>query len=158
VRYFWASVLVRMAARSRVTAIVLFIRQNWRGEGVVGLRDREIGLPDAENSRGGGGLYELFVVDSITSEDGTVFSCGMHNLGLRDTIVSGEDFQDAADLIKIFGYYQLIDKPVIKENQTFQIDTESPIFRITTELHPPYGEDGPFYNPYGVWRLTRAFA
>jgi len=103
-------------------------------------------------------LYELFVVGSITSEDGTVFSCGMHNLGLRDTIVSGEDFQDAADLIKIFAYYQLIDKPVIKENQTFSIDKESPVFRISIELHPPYEEEGSFYNPYGVWRLTRVVA
>lgn len=100
-------------------------------------------------------LYELFVIDSITSEDGTVFSCGMHNLGLRDTIVSDEGVQDAVDLIKTFGYYQLIDKPVIKENQTFQKDGESPIFRITTELHPPYEDHELFHNPYGVWRLTR---
>ena len=101
-------------------------------------------------------LYEMFVLDSITGEDGTVFSCGMHNLGLRDTIVSEEDIQDAVDLIKIFGYYQLIDKPIIKENQTFSEDKESPLFRITTELNPPYKDGGLFHNPYGVWRLTRA--
>lgn len=34
-------------------------------------------------------LYDMFVLESITMEDGTVFSCGMQNLGLKDTIVSG---------------------------------------------------------------------
>jgi hypothetical protein len=99
--------------------------------------------------------YEMFVIDSITNEDGTVFSCGMHNLGLRDTIVSDEDVPDAVELIRIFGYYQIVDKPVIEENQTFRKNLESPRFRITTERHPPYAEAGPFYNPYGMWRLTR---
>jgi len=115
-------------------------------------KDTWLGLMERFNE---GSLYELFVIDSITSEDGAVFSCGMHNLGMRDTIVSGEDIQDAVDLIRIFGYYQLIDKPVIKENQTFQKDQESARFRITTERHPPYEEEGPFHNPYGVWRLTK---
>ncbi len=35
-------------------------------------------------------LYKMFVLDSLTDEDGTTFSCGMHNLGLRDTIISNE--------------------------------------------------------------------
>jgi hypothetical protein len=45
-------------------------------------------------------LYEMFVLDSIIDEDGTLYSCGMHNLGLKDTIVSGEEFQDASELIE----------------------------------------------------------
>jgi len=50
-------------------------------------------------------LYTLFVVDSIVDNEGTVYSCGMHNLGLPDTIVYGEEFQAAVDLIQIFHYY-----------------------------------------------------
>ena len=41
-----------MAARSRVTAIVLFIRQNWGREEAAGLRKKENGLPDAEKLGG----------------------------------------------------------------------------------------------------------
>ncbi len=100
-------------------------------------------------------LYEMFVLDSIIDKEGTVFSCGMHNLGLRDTIVSNEQFEDAMHLIRIFGYYQIVDKPVIRNNQTFRQDLESPLFRVTNELHPPYEHNEIFHNPFGMWRLTR---
>jgi hypothetical protein len=100
-------------------------------------------------------LYDMFVLDSITDKDGTVFSCGMHNLGLKETIVSNEDFQEAARLIRVFGCYQFLEHPVILENQTFQVDRSAPLFRITSEPHPPYATDDTFHNPYGMWRLTR---
>ena len=100
-------------------------------------------------------LYEMLVLDSIIDEDGTVYSCGMQNIGLKDTIVSGEGFQEAVDLIKIFGYYQIIDKPVIYNNQTFQKDAASPVFRITDEPHPRNKGHETFENPFGMWRLTR---
>ena len=99
-------------------------------------------------------LYQMFVLDSLIDEDGTVYSCGMQNLGYRDTIVSGEEFQDAVDLIKVFGYYQIIDKPLIKDGQTFSVDAEAPIFRITNEPNQPYLGDERFGNPNGMWRLT----
>ena len=108
-------------------------------------------LVDFESHR----LYEMFVLDSIIDEDGTVFSCGMQNIGLKDTIVSGEGFQDAVDLIKIFGYYQIVDKPVIHNNQTFQKSAGASIYRITDEPHPRYEGHETFENPFGMWRLTR---
>lgn len=100
-------------------------------------------------------LYKMFVLDSITDEDGTVFSCGMQNLGLKDTIISGEEFQYAVDLIILFGYYQIIDKPVIMNGQTFRKNMESPIFRITAEAQPRYQDHETFANPFGMWRLSR---
>lgn len=100
-------------------------------------------------------LYDMFVLGSIIDKDGTVFSCGMHNLGLKDTIVSDEEFEDAVDLIRIFGYYQIVDKPDIKNNQTFQIGPGSPLFRITNELHPPNANSEFFHNPFGMWRLAK---
>jgi hypothetical protein len=100
-------------------------------------------------------LYDMFVLDSIIDTDGTVFSCGMHNLGLKDSIVSNEEFEDAMGLIRIFGYYQIVDKPDIKNNQTFQPSPESPLFRITNELHPPYANNEVFHNPFGMWRLAK---
>jgi hypothetical protein len=100
-------------------------------------------------------LYKMFVIDSISNVNGTVFSCGMQNIGLKDTIVSGEEFQYAAKLISIFGFYQLIDRPQIVENQTFSCDINSPAFRISNELNQPYKEDNLFRNPFGMWRLSR---
>ena len=104
-----------------------------------------------------GHLYDMFVLDSIMDEDGTIYSCGMHNLGLKDTIVSDEEFENAIDLIRTFGYYQIVDKPEIRHNQTFKKGVGSPTFRITNELHPPNAKHELFHNPYGVWRLAKGF-
>jgi hypothetical protein len=100
-------------------------------------------------------LYEMFVLDSIMMENGTVYSCGMQNLGLKDTIVSNVDFQAAVDLIRIFSYYQIVDKHVILNNQTFQPDLNSPQFRIVEESDPPYKNHETFHNPHGMWRLSK---
>jgi hypothetical protein len=88
-------------------------------------------------------------------EDGSVFSCGMHNLGYPDTIVSNEEFQYAVDLISIFGCYQLVEKPEIIAGQTFSKEAGAPRFRITNEMNPPYKDEELFTNPFGMWRLSR---
>jgi hypothetical protein len=100
-------------------------------------------------------LYRMFVVDSLAEEDGTVFSCGMHNLGLRDTIVSGEEFQEAVQLIKIFSFYQIVDNPVIRGNETFTATVDAPVFVIVNEPEAPYNDHDLFENPFGMWRLKR---
>lgn len=98
-------------------------------------------------------LYPLFVLDSIVDDEGAVYSCGMHNLGLPDTIVGGAEFQEAVDLIQIFSYYQLIDKPTITANQTFSVAEGSPVYRIIEEDQQPNKGDELFENPFGIWRL-----
>jgi len=100
-------------------------------------------------------LYEMFVLDSISDGKGMTYSCGMHNIGLKDSIVYNEEFQESVNLISIFGYYQLVEKPIIEENQTFSTDSESPIFIITEEKNQPNKGDELFENPYGMWRLER---
>jgi hypothetical protein len=100
-------------------------------------------------------LYEMFVIESITQEDGTVFSCGMQNLGLKDTIVSDLEFQDAVDLIRIFGFYQIVDKPTILEGQTFRATIDDPIFRIVEDTNAPYKNEELLGNPFGMWRLSK---
>ncbi len=99
--------------------------------------------------------YEMFVIDALMLDELTSFSCGMQNLGLRDTIVSDISFPDAAELIRIFGYYQVVDKPVIRVNQTFTPTRDSPTYKITEEESPPYKGEELLDNPFGVWRLTR---
>jgi hypothetical protein len=100
-------------------------------------------------------LYKMFVIDSIVDKDGTVFSCGMQNLGFKDTIVSGEEFQSAVNLISIFGYYQIVDEPIIHHMQTFTATIDSPKFRIIEEINQPYKGDQVFENPFGMWRLNK---
>jgi hypothetical protein len=100
-------------------------------------------------------LYQLFVTDATSNKNDAVWSCGMHNLGLKDTIVSGEEYQTAVDLITIFGYYQIIDKPVITTGEIFQPDSQSPQYKISIEPNQPYKDIDLFENPYGMWRLTR---
>lgn len=100
-------------------------------------------------------LYQMFVIDSIVDKEGGVYSCGMQNLGYKDTIVTGEEFQQAVALISIFGYYQIVDKPIIQHRQTFSTDIESPKFRITDEPNQPNHGQELFENPFGMWRLTK---
>ncbi|XZF14579.1 hypothetical protein ACTHGU_00430 [Chitinophagaceae bacterium MMS25-I14] len=100
-------------------------------------------------------LYQMFVLDSISDGKGITYSCGMHNLGLKDCIVYHEEFQRAVHLISIFNYYQLIDKPEIKNNQTFSIAADAPVFVITEEKSQPNKGNELLENPYGMWRLER---
>lgn len=100
-------------------------------------------------------LYQMYVLDSINNGKGATYSCGMHNLGLRDCIVYNEEFQDAVQLISIFGYYQLMEKPVIRNGQTFSANADAPVFIIRDEGNQPYKGDELFENPFGMWRLER---
>ena len=100
-------------------------------------------------------LYRMFVIDSIIDKQGTVYSCGMHNIGHKDTIISGLEFQQAIALISVFSLYQIVDKPVIKHLQTFQADTESSKFLISNELNQPNRDNELLGNPFGMWRLTK---
>ncbi len=108
-------------------------------------------LTDFEESN----LYQMYVLDSISDGKGMTYTCGMHNLGLKDSIVYNEEFQDSVNLLSIFGYYQLIDKPEIHSGQTFSADMDSPIFEITEENNQPNNGDELFQNPYGMWKLQR---
>lgn len=100
-------------------------------------------------------LYNMYVLDSISDSKETTYSCGMHNLGLKDTIVTGENFQASVELISIFNYYQLIEKPIIESGQTFSTSKDSPVFQILDEKRQPYKGDEYFENPFGMWRLKR---
>ncbi len=107
------------------------------------------------NSFGESYLYQMFVLDSISDGKEMTYTCGMHNLGFKDSIVYKEEFQDSANLLSIFGYYQIIDKPEIRSGQTFSVDMVSPIFEIKEERNQPYSGDELFENPFGMWKLEK---
>ncbi len=100
-------------------------------------------------------LYRMFVIDSIIDENNNTFTCGMHNFGLKDCIAYREKLQDSVQLLSIFNYYQLFEKPEIHSGQTFSIDMEAPVFEITEEYNQPYKNEKLFENPYGMWKLER---
>lgn len=98
-------------------------------------------------------LYEMFVHDAIKDTRGYLFSCGMQHLGLKDTMIYNQAVEEAHSTLKIWGNYQVIDKPTIKVGQTFSIAANAPRFRILKEKNPPYKEHELLHNPFGMWRL-----
>jgi len=100
-------------------------------------------------------LYEMFVLDCINDGKGTTHSCGMHNIGLKDTIVSGVEFQEAVQLLSTFGYYQIVDKPTLRARETFGVAQDAPRYEMVDEPRQPYKGDELFENPFGMWRLKR---
>jgi hypothetical protein len=87
----------------------------------------------------------------ILSED--AYSCGMHNFGLPDAIVDSNESENPCELLRVFTLYLLSESPVIKDGQTFSVDSESPIYRIKACAPINYGDDSLFNNPFGMWRL-----
>lgn len=100
-------------------------------------------------------IYHMFVLDSIQDESGGIYSCGMHNLGYPDTMVTGEKFHDAVNLIRSFSSYLLHENPSIMENQTFSSEQDAPIFKISKPKEQPSKGLELFENPFGFWQLTR---
>jgi hypothetical protein len=100
-------------------------------------------------------LYDLFVIDALQGDQGEIASCGMHNLGLKDTMVTGERPEDAIQLIRSFSFYQLIDKPTLQHLDRFRPQLDAPRFIIQDDPSSPYQEDDLFHNPFGRWSLSR---
>ncbi|WP_422104711.1 hypothetical protein [Winogradskyella sp.] len=99
-------------------------------------------------------LYSMFVCDSISSILSGLYSCGMHNLGLKDTIVDDMDSEKGQELIRAFNLYQLLEKPEIIANQTFSLSKNATIYRISEENNQPNKGYELFENPFGMWRLS----
>jgi len=84
-----------------------------------------------------------------------VYSCGMHNFGLPEAIVSpvGKDKGAAADLLRTFTHYLFAQAPLFEDGHTFSVNEGAPVYRVRTAPAIDYGPDSLFNNPYGAWRL-----
>ncbi len=100
-------------------------------------------------------LYDMFVVDGLHDRKGTVYSNGMHTLGLKDVIVNLKSSKEAKHLVSAFARFQLENNSDIVPGQTFSIKDENSVFRIQEELEPAMKLSSPPPNPYGMWRLER---
>lgn len=101
----------------------------------------------------------MLLCDAYTAYIGTkdrYYSCGMHNLGLPDASVSTDlTMKDALRLLKVFLRYTVIEHPSLGDSHTFSLDADSPPYRLTHQECTAYPPDDPFYNPFGLWHLSR---
>lgn len=97
-------------------------------------------------------LYDGFVI-KLHAEGDVYYTCGMHNLGLRDAIVGAVDQQTAVYTLDAFSLYQVLEQPHIRPGESFSPAPESPSFQINQEEDKRYPEDDIFYNKYGLWIL-----
>jgi Domain of unknown function (DUF4261) len=87
----------------------------------------------------------------LTGDD--AYSCGMHNLGLKDVIVDNFNPSEAVELLRTFTWYMYTEQPTIRMSQTFSISPTAPVYRILEDRGVTYDEGSLFSNPYGFWRL-----
>jgi hypothetical protein len=100
-------------------------------------------------------LYRAYV--ALVGEGGTFYSCGMHNLGFRDAIVSANiGPEEAGELLETFLLYLLMESPVLKDGETFSLEPDAPRYRLASESCTTYPVDDLFHNPFGMWRLSPA--
>ncbi len=98
-------------------------------------------------------LIRAFVV--VATGEETTYSCGMHNFGLRDAVVTSKLSSDeAARLVNRFVLYVLAEQPTLNERETFSVSMGAPRYRLSAEPCTIFAPNDTFHNPYGVRRLT----
>src|SRR5207237_479622 len=101
-------------------------------------------------------LYHAYVTRIARPEENLFYTCGMHNLGLRDVVVQDDlPTQEAASLLQTFALYTLLEKPALASGHTFSVAPQAPVYRLAEEPCSYYTEDDLFYNPFGMWVLSR---
>lgn len=98
-------------------------------------------------------LHALFVAHMIMDKDAH-YSCGMHQFGLRDTVVMAVPYQEAFEIAVDFELYQLIDAPNLKSGETFSVGHNAPAWRIQSDRHP-YHDDEFLDRSTGAWCLEK---
>ncbi|MCM3901829.1 MAG: DUF4261 domain-containing protein [Pyrinomonadaceae bacterium] len=99
-------------------------------------------------------IYHAFV--TLVGGDNRYYSSGMHNLGLRDAIVTGNlTAEDAARLLETFLLYMLIEKPALSDGHTFSETQDSQYYRLNGVPCSTYPGGHRFFNPFGMWQLER---
>jgi hypothetical protein len=100
-----------------------------------------------------GALFIAYV--ALVASRGGVYSCGMHNLGFPDAILSADlPPQRAGQLLKDFLMYLLHEQPALTDEHTFAVSGDEAKFKLARETRPLFAADDLFHNPYGWWRLT----
>lgn len=99
-------------------------------------------------------LIRCFVIVATGERD--TYSCGMHNLGLPDVEVVDTPVDEAGKTINAFTLYTLLEKPDLKDGETFRREEGAPRFRLHKVPCTRFQPEDFFHNPFGVFRLERA--
>jgi hypothetical protein len=102
-----------------------------------------------------GNLLQAYV--TYVGSNGAFYSCGMHNLGHPDALVEANiQPNDAARLLHTFVGYLLVEKPTLKDRETFSIAADAPRYRLFHEPCKKYEPGNLFHNPFGIWKMAPA--
>lgn len=100
-----------------------------------------------------GALYIAYV--ALVGGRGDYYSCGMHNLGLPDAIVSAAvSSSRAGELLRDFLMGLVHDPQQVIPEGTIITDVTGARYRLSHESCRAYPADDLYFNPYGLWRLT----
>ena len=100
-----------------------------------------------------GALYIGYV--ALINRQGQVYSCGMHNLGFPDaTVASTTSVRVAGELLRGFLMSVIHDQPLLVSAKSTLDDGAGTFYLLTHEACALCEPDDPFFNPFGVWRLT----
>ncbi|MEX2215605.1 MAG: DUF4261 domain-containing protein [Phycisphaeraceae bacterium] len=99
-------------------------------------------------------LYFAYIA-TIGKSRRLVYTCGMHNFGLRDALTEAfTDHQEAAFVMHSFLKYTYETDNTIHDGDPIGSEEDGPLFRVFREkcrLHDPRDL---FFNPYGMWRVV----
>ena len=99
-------------------------------------------------------ILDLILICISSREEKIVYTCGMQLLNLPDScVVMSDDINYDWHIIYVLSSYLLIDKPIIKENQTFSEKSGAKGYKFT-HMESLYDNDSWFYNVQGMWKLN----
>jgi hypothetical protein len=99
-------------------------------------------------------VYNAFVLLNRQAHD--VYSCGMHNFGLRDGVISIKNGPDEPlQTLQTFLLYLLQENPELKDGTIFSTQPDLPHYRLKGQDCTAYPPGDLLYNPFGLWRLNR---
>jgi hypothetical protein len=100
-----------------------------------------------------GALYIAYV--ALVGGKGNYYSCGMHNLGCPDAIVTAEiGAARAGELMRDFLMSLVHDPHQSLTNGTLITDVTGAQYQLSHEPCRAYPPDDLYFNPFGMWRLT----
>ncbi|MGA7733037.1 MAG: hypothetical protein WCD37_17400 [Chloroflexia bacterium] len=105
---------------------------------------------DTDNSA----LYEAFVSRMFDRPNRTYYTCGMHNMGKRDAILTGNLIAvNAPALVRHFLLHTLATEDEIEPAHTFSATDDHPAYKVTPEPCATFPAGNVYHNPHGMWRL-----
>jgi hypothetical protein len=97
------------------------------------------------------GLHAACVV--FVQDQGTIFTCGMHQLGLPDAEIAMADRGLAASWLETFQLFQLMEKPLLATGHTFRPDAGSQRRILERWPDPRHRAGDGRHNPFGLFRF-----